>query len=127
MSDQPASALLGGLLSDAKDLVSNHGKLVKLEVREELGELKQTIQRTGIAIASVVLAGLLLAQAAAFGLADATDWPVWAGFLIVGVLLAIIGYVTWRGHGRAHEIDLVPDKSIARAKHDLEHVADAAT
>jgi len=127
MSNEPASALLGGLLDDARELVSTRARLTKLEVREELGELKGTIQSTGIALAAVVLAGLLLTQAAALGLSAAADIPLWASSAILGVLVAIAGYVAFRRKSPANKIDLVPSEAIAGARHDLERIADAAT
>jgi len=41
--DESTSDLLGGLLSDAKDLITAHGEQMKLEVRGEVRKLKETI------------------------------------------------------------------------------------
>ncbi len=127
MSNESATSLLSGVLNDARDLMTTHAKMVKVEVKEELGELKHTIQRTGIALAAVILAGLLITQAAALGLSAAANIPLWASSLILGVAIAIAGYVVIRGRAPKEEIDLVPSDSIARARRDLDRVAKAAT
>lgn len=117
---ESTSDLLGGLLADAKELAKAHGEHLKLEVRHEVRTLQETIKLAAIAVAAVVLAGLLLAHAAALGLAAASGLPDWAAYGIVGVVLAIVGYVVYRS--RPASVDLVPSEAIASIKRDAERV-----
>ncbi|MCE9579391.1 MAG: phage holin family protein [Deltaproteobacteria bacterium] len=123
--DESTLDLLGGVLTDAADLVAAHGERIKLEVRVEVRALQQTIIVTGIAIATVVLAGLMLAEAAALGLTAATGLPLWLGHAALGVALAITGAVLYRQ--RAPSVDLVPSDAIAEVKRDVARIATAAT
>src|SRR5690349_2307573 len=112
--DGSATDLLGGLITDAKDLVVAHGERMKLEVRDELGGLKDWIKLVGIAVAAV-----------AVGLAAATGMPVWAGYAIVAVVAAVAGYIAFKRRPPTHEIDLVPERSIRDAKRDAKMVTSA--
>ena len=47
----------------------------------------------GIAAAALLFGGTFLLIAIATGIAELLDWPVWAGFLIVAVLLSVIGFI----------------------------------
>ncbi|HVV83277.1 MAG TPA: phage holin family protein [Kofleriaceae bacterium] len=123
--DESTKDLLGGVLSDAKELVAAHGEQIKLEVRSEIRALKETIILTGIAAGAVVLAGLLLGHAAALGLAALTGLPMWASYGLVGGGLATGGYVLYRSRPPMQEADLVPEDSIASIKRDVARVADA--
>lgn len=123
--NESTTDLIGGLLSDAKDLASAHADQLKLELKEEVGALKDTIKLTGIAIAAVVLAGLLLTQALVYGLTAASGLPLWASYAIVGAVAAVVGFLAYRGRPEGKGADLVPDESISSIKRDLKRVADA--
>ncbi len=121
--DESTSDLVGGLLADAKDLVTAHGEHLKLELKSEVASLTDTIKMTGIAIAAVVLAGLLLAHAVALALMAATGLPDWACYGLVGAVLAAAGYLVYRS--RPPSVDLVPSDALSSIKHDVQRVADA--
>lgn len=121
--DESTTDLLGGLLADAKDLVSAHGEQLKLEVKSEVATLTDTIKLTGIAIAAVVIAGLLLSQALSLGLVALTGLPPWAAYAIVGVVVASIGYLVYRS--RPASVDLVPSEALSSIKRDVQRVSDA--
>jgi hypothetical protein len=125
-ADEPATSLLGGLLRDARDLFSAHGERLKLEVKDELGELKRTIKITGIAVATVVVAALLAAQAIALALADAFDVPAWAGYAIFAVAAGIAGVVLVKRRPPTRQLDLVPEQALEDAKLDAKLIAHAA-
>ena len=124
-NDEGAAALLAGVVADAKDLAAAHGEKLKLEVREELVSLRNTIKVTGAATAVIVVAGLLIAQALAHGLVAATGWPLWAGLGIVGGLLATIGYAIARRPRPG--LDLVPVDAIAAVKRDVRRIEKAVS
>ncbi len=123
--DESTTDLVVGLLTDAKDLAAAHADQLKLEFRTEVRSLMETIKLTGVAIAAVVLAGLLLGQAAALGLSAATGLPAWASFAAVGALAAVAGYLTYRSRPAA--VDLVPSAAISSLKRDVERVSDVVS
>jgi Putative Actinobacterial Holin-X, holin superfamily III len=117
--------LLGGLVTDAKELVSTHAQRIKVEVRQELDSLKTTIKLTGAATAAIVLAGLLITQGIVFGLTAATGLPLWAGFGLVGAAFVVVAYAAFRKRLPRADIDLVPEESMANVKRDAEQIAAA--
>ncbi len=58
------------------------------------------------------------------GVADLLNWPVWAGFLIVAVLLALIGFVTLSsGRKQLREVHAVPEETVTTLKENSEWIA----
>jgi len=118
--DPSTVSLLGGIVNDIQDLVRKEIALVRQETIEELGKLKTA----GIALvaAGAVLAvgGLLLVLALAQGLADLLNWPAWAGYLTVGLLLAIAGYLLFStAQKRFKQISPIPDKTVETVKENV--------
>jgi len=126
-SHEPATELIGGLLADARDLATAHADRLRYEIRGDLDELGRGIKLAGVAHATVLLAGLLVSQAVAFAISDATRLPLWACFAIVGAVVAVAGYAIYRRRPLGRSIDLVPDQSIAAVKRDVERIADGVT
>jgi hypothetical protein len=86
----------------AKDISS----LLRYEISLAKSELKMDARRIGIAAALAVvglfvlcLILILLCFALAYGIVDATGWPIWAGFLCtVGacvLVIAVAGLIAW--------------------------------
>lgn len=123
VQDESTRDLVGGLLTDAKELIGAHVDQLKLDVRAEVGALATTIRLTGIAIAAFLLAGMLLAQAAAVGLSAATQLPLWACLAIVGAALAAGGALAYRRRPRGRS--LVPTAAIAAIEGDVARAAAA--
>jgi hypothetical protein len=81
--------VLRSTIHDAQDLVRGEIALAKAELRQEVGRI-----RTGaIALAAAALAGMIatvfLLTAAAWAIPVLAGWPIWAGFAVVGVVVAI--------------------------------------
>ena len=125
--DEPTTELIGGLMSDAKDLIAAHADRITLEIRGELVELKRAIKLVGVALAGGVLAGLLVAQAIAFGISEATGLPLWASFGIVGVVVALAGFAVYRKRPPSQDTDLIRTNRSPRVTRDVELIADAVT
>src|SRR5688572_6234444 len=87
----PVTSLISGIVSDVGDLVRKEIALARQETVEELQKAKTA--GIALAISGVVLAlgGTLLLLAGAQALADLLDWPAWAGYGTVGLLLALVG------------------------------------
>ena len=94
-ADLGPSELIGGVLDDARELVSAEIDKLKAEAKQ-VGE---TAKIAGIAIAFLVTAAVLLGMGAALGLA-AAGLQSWAAFLIVGAVFAIAGVMIVK-HPRA--------------------------
>lgn len=120
-----ATELLGGVITDAKDLVVAHGERIKLEMRDELRGLKATIKLVGVAVAAVAVAASLAAHALALGLAALTGLPAWAAYAIVAVVAIIAGAIVLSRRPPTEQIDLIPENSLEDAKRDAKRLAEA--
>ncbi len=126
--DVSVATLLSGIVGDAQELVRKEIALARQEIREEIGAAKDAGIR--LAIAGVVLAvgGLLLVLTLAQALADLLDWPVWAGYGLVGVVLAIVGTILFSSaQKRMQEIHPLPEKTVATLKENVEWIKDRTT
>jgi hypothetical protein len=117
-SDQESAAgLFSRLISDASALVRNEVQLAKTELSNAATNAK--LGATALAIAAVVmLAGAMsLIAAVILGLAEVVE--PWLAALIVGVVLAVIGFVmlqaampfapTWIGHSMRSNANFHPN------------------
>jgi hypothetical protein len=67
---------------------------------------------------------LAIAQALAFFL----HWPNWAGYVIVGVVLAVAGYILLStAQKRMKQIHPVPEKTVETIKENVEWIKDRTT
>lgn len=100
-SDAPMSTLVRGALDDVRDLFREEIALARAELRQEVTKASSA----GIAFAGAGVAGwfagTFILGAIALGISEGFHWPYWAGFGIVGVLLAIAGGVFYASGRRA--------------------------
>ena len=87
--------LIGGVIDDARELASAELDKLKAEAKQ-VGE---TAKITGIALGFLIAAVVMLGMAASFGMSSA-GLPLWAAFLIVGVVLGAAGVLVVK-NGRA--------------------------
>jgi ABC-type Fe3+-siderophore transport system permease subunit len=84
-------------IRDAQDLVRSEVALAKAEVREEVRRISVGAGLLAGAALAAMIAVIFLMTTSALAIADLLDWPVWSGFGIVTVLVAIaagtIGYI----------------------------------
>jgi hypothetical protein len=112
-----AGSLLRGIVADLQRLVRQEIALARQETLEELGKVKGALLTTSIAVSVIVVGGALLVLAAAGGLADLLDWPVWAGQALVGALFALIGGVLASvASRRRQQIHPIPEKTVHTVK-----------
>jgi hypothetical protein len=115
--DASLADLLSRLIGDVSLLLRQEIELAKTELRRDLTTAGKA---SGMLVAGGLLAFvalLLLAWAAAWGLA--TVLPVWAGFLVVALVVggaAAAAIAT--GRKRIRSVDLTPHQSIASIKRD---------
>jgi hypothetical protein len=111
--------LVAGLIGDAKDLAVAHLDGLRLEIREELTDLKASTKFAAAAAATFAVAALL----ASFGLVQAvwlyTTLPSWAAYLIIAAVFAVAGVIALMlRRRRSGDIDLIPEASLAKLKRD---------
>jgi len=99
-TDAPLSTLVRGALDDVRDLFREEVALARAEIRQEMTKASRAAISFGGAAAAGAFAGLFILSAIALGISEGFHLPYWAGFGIVGVLLAIAGgifYASARG------------------------------
>ena len=126
--DPSMAQLISGIVGDAQELVRKEIALARQEVREELGAAKNAAIKLGIAGAVLAVGGLLVVLAIAKGIADALDWPAWAGYALVGVVLAIVGGVLFAaGQRQIKNVHPVPERTVETMKENVEWIKDRTT
>jgi len=126
--DTSVAQLLSGIVGDAQELVRKEIALARQEIREELDAAKSAGIKLGIAGGVLAIGGLLLVLAIAQGIADLFDWPVWAGYALVGVVLAIAGGILFSAAQRQiKEIRPMPERTVETMKENVEWIKDRTT
>ena len=121
------SRSLGGLL---RDLANDSANLVRQELvltrTEAQDKLHQTVTASKelMAGALVLLAALIvLLDAAVYSLIEEVGLEHWQAALIVGGVVAVIGFVlVRRGQGQLAATRLAPERTVASVRKDLELV-----
>ena len=117
-------SLIRGVLTDLRTLVREEIALARIEIREQAGRARAAAVSFGIAAAALLFGGTFLLIAVATAIADLLDWPVWAGFLVVAVLLSLVGFVTLSaGRKKLAEVHAVPQETISSLKENSEWIA----
>lgn len=126
--DASLGAIVGGIVGDVQDLVRQEIALARQEVREEVNTAKDAGIKLGIAGGVLAIGGLLLVLALSQGLADLLNLPGWVGYLIVGLVLGIVGYVLLSSAQKElKKINPVPQKTVETMKENVEWIKDRTT
>jgi hypothetical protein len=116
--------LIRGILMDLRTLIREEIALARVELREQAGRARAAAVSFGIAAAALAFGGTFLLIALAIGIADLLKWPVWAGFLIVAVLLSLVGMVTLAsGRKQLRTFTAVPEETVTTLKENSEWIA----
>lgn len=117
-------SLIRGILTDIRTLVREEIALARVEMRDQVGRARAAAISFGIAAAALAFGGTFLLIALATAIADLLDWPVWAGFLVVAVLLSLIGVVTYAaGRRKMATVHPVPPETVSTLKENSEWIA----
>jgi TRAP-type C4-dicarboxylate transport system permease small subunit len=112
--------LFGDLARDMGTLVSQEMTLARTELTEKASRVGKDIAMLA-AGGLVAYAGLLAIIAAAIVLLADLGVPLWASALIVGVVVAIVGYLlVQRGISALRRQDLTPHQTIQSIKEDTQ-------
>jgi hypothetical protein len=113
-------------IRDAQDLVRSEVALAKAEVRQEVRRVSVGAGLLAGAALAAVIAVIFLMTTIALAIADLLDWPVWSGFGMVTVLVAIAAWN--RGlHRQAPDYGSPPhaaDSGRAQGEHRMDANAD---
>jgi uncharacterized membrane protein YqjE len=115
------SEIVSGIVSDAEELVKQQLALFKTEIRDDVHKTKEA----ALPLVVGALIGGLGIVLLAFGIVYLLAWgvpavPLWAWFLIVGVVLAGGGVaLAWEGKTRFEALHL-PDKSATALKENVQ-------
>ena len=116
--------LLRGILNDVKMLIREEIALARVELREQAGRARAAAISFGMAAAALVFGGTFLLIAIATAIADLLNWPVWAGFLVVAVLLGLAGFVMLAsGRRQLQQVHAVPQETMSTLKENSEWIA----
>lgn len=121
---QSIGALVGGVVEDARLLVTQHVNLLKQEVREDIRKGKSV---GFVMVASLVLAvvgGTCVAAMMVGLLAWAVPdlrWWAWSG-IVGGAMLALAAGVFFTAKSKIATMNLIPDQSIRTIKEDLQWI-----
>lgn len=120
-SEASFSSLLSGALNDVRDLFRQEISLAKFEVREEIRHATSAGIMFGVAAVTLLFGVFFLLFAVARAFADVVGWPVWAGFLVVGLLLAIVGAAAlFSARARLRRVHVVPQQTAETLKEDVQ-------
>jgi hypothetical protein len=119
--------LLGGLITDAKDLAVAHLDGVRAEVKEEFRDLKVSTAYAGAAMAVFSVGSLLAAFAIVHAVWTYTRLPQWAAYAVIAALCFVAGAVLLAVRKRtSQDVDLVPETGLAGLRDDAKWVAERA-
>jgi len=118
-NDRSLGELLGDLSRDTTTLVRQEVQLAKTEMSEKMTEVGKDVGFLAVG-GAVAYAGLLFVLAAvAIGLARVME--PWLSFLIIGLVVAGIGFfLVQKGLSALRQTNLVPQKTIETLKEDKE-------
>jgi protein-S-isoprenylcysteine O-methyltransferase Ste14 len=116
--------LIRGILSDIRTLIREEIALARVEMREQVGYVKAAAVSLAVAVVALACGGVLLLIAAATGIADMFDWPVWAGFLLLGALLVAGGIIALTlARSRLRSVHAVPERTVSTLKENSQWIA----
>jgi len=116
--------LLRGILMDLRTLIREEIAFARVEISEQAGRARAAAMSFGMAAAALLFGGTFLLIAMATGIAELLDWPVWAGFLIVAVLLSITGVIALSsGRKQLQSFHAVPVETVETLKENSEWIA----
>jgi len=107
--------LLRGAVDDVRELVREELLLARTELKQELNKAKAAGFQFGVAGAALWFAATFLLVAVALGIAALFQWPAWAGFALVAVLLGVSGLV-FAANGRRAVRDV---KALPHTVHSI--------
>ena len=121
--DRSLGELFSELASDTSNLVRQEINLAKAEMTQKATEAGR--QAGMIGVGGVLAHTALLALVTALVAGLSAFMPIWASALLVGIVLAIAGYVLIRqGVDKLKQLNPKPEQTIETLKEDKEWIKD---
>jgi hypothetical protein len=92
-TEASVTGLIRGALDDARELFREELALARAELRTEMGKVAASAVRFGIAGVALWFAAMFLLVTLALGATALFEWPAWAGFGVLALLLGTVGAV----------------------------------
>ncbi len=122
--NESLGGLLRGVLMDLRQLMREEVALARVEIREQAGRAKLAAASLGAAAVALLLGAIFLLVAIAIGIADLLDWPLWAGYLVVALLLSVGGVVAYAaGRRKLQNVRPMPEQTVETLKENSEWIA----
>ena len=122
--DTSIGSLLKGIVTDVQALIREEIALARVELTEQAVAARTSALRFAAAAGALACACALLLVALALGLADALQWPSWAGFAVVGGSLGLISLVLYlSARRRLYAITMVPEETVTTLKENSAWIA----
>jgi hypothetical protein len=110
---------------DVRELFREELALARAELRQEASSFSTAAAQMGGGAAVAGFAVLFLLLGIAQGFADLVNWPVWGGYLMMGVVLAAAaGVAIQMGRSRLRATPAVPKQTLETLKETKEWMKD---
>ncbi|HEX2228521.1 MAG TPA: phage holin family protein [Candidatus Binatia bacterium] len=112
--------LLGGIISDMRNLFVQELRLAKLEIGEDVRRVKAAVAVLAIGGAILALGAVLLILMLVHLLDAVTDLPLWGAYGVVAAVMLVVGIgVLIAGKKKAEHVGLVPQETADAIKEDV--------
>jgi hypothetical protein len=109
VTEASVPTLIRGALDDVRELFREELALARAEMREELSKATSSAARFGAGGVALWFAAMFLLVTIALGISALLQWPAWAGFGIVAIVLAVGGAVlVMSGRNALREVRPMP-------------------
>jgi hypothetical protein len=122
------TALVGGIINDAQQLIRQELALARREVQEEVNKAKTAALSLAVGVFITVFGGVLLSLMLVHLLHWLTNgmpagFPLWACYGIVGGAFAFLGFLMlYAARSKASDINLMPRQSVETMKENVQWI-----
>jgi len=119
--EDSVAALLKGIVADFQMLVRQEFVLARQEAREDLRRVRAPVAALVVGAVAIAFGASLLVLGLGRALALMLGWPPWAGYVVAGGMLLVLGGAVLAGaRRRLTQIDLVPRKTVETLGENVE-------
>ena len=109
VTEASVPSLIRGALDDVRELFREELALARAEMREEVSKAASSAAKFGAGGVALWFAAMFLLVTVALGISALLEWPAWAGFGIVAIVLAIAGaLLVMSGRSALREVRPMP-------------------
>jgi Flp pilus assembly protein TadB len=119
-SSSSVTGLVRSAIDDVRELFREELALAKAEVREEVSKLAAGSAQAGAACAALWFAAMFGLVTIALALTAVFQWPYWAGFAVMAVVLTVVGLVLAAGARRSFKHVRAMPRTLATMKENFQ-------